>query len=152
MKPHWAVKYIGKPWGLGARGPDAFDCWGLVWWIQRYEFGRDIPSFPIPDPSVVGVVDPDWANKVAGVKHQLRDWVQVSEPNHDGDVVLMNGGHHAGIFLRQDSGMILHTMATSLRLPQTGSAVAQPLHSIRQLCFCRQLEFYHFNGLYPSPV
>lgn len=30
-KHEWAASVIGKPWRLHECGPDAFDCWGLVW-------------------------------------------------------------------------------------------------------------------------
>ena len=36
---------IGKPWRLGARGPDAYDCWGLV----REVMQRMRPGLPLPD-------------------------------------------------------------------------------------------------------
>jgi hypothetical protein len=36
---------IGKPWRLGARGPDAYDCWGLV----REVLQRMRPGLPLPD-------------------------------------------------------------------------------------------------------
>lgn len=36
---------IGKPWRLGARGPDAFDCWGLT----REVLQRMRPDKPLPD-------------------------------------------------------------------------------------------------------
>lgn len=45
--PHWAAEYIGRPWHAGARGPQAFDCWGLFLAIQRDHFGRDLPEIPV---------------------------------------------------------------------------------------------------------
>jgi hypothetical protein len=36
---------IGKPWRLGGRGPDAFDCWGVV----REVLQRMLPGLPLPD-------------------------------------------------------------------------------------------------------
>ena len=44
---HWATHYIGRPWHAGARGPEAFDCWGLFLAIQRGHFGRDLPEIPV---------------------------------------------------------------------------------------------------------
>ncbi len=43
---HWATHYIGLPWHAGARGPEAFDCWGLFLAIQRDHFGRELPEIP----------------------------------------------------------------------------------------------------------
>jgi cell wall-associated NlpC family hydrolase len=34
---------IGKPWRKGARGPDAFDCWGLVL-VLAERCGRTVPA------------------------------------------------------------------------------------------------------------
>lgn len=39
---------IGRPWVLGARGPDAFDCWGVVLELAR-RAGRVVP--------------PDWVSR-----------------------------------------------------------------------------------------
>ena len=36
---------IGRPWRLGGRGPDAYDCWGLV----REVLQRMRPGLPLPD-------------------------------------------------------------------------------------------------------
>src|SRR6187399_3217256 len=37
---------IGKPWRLGARGPDAYDCWGLVREVlQRMRPGEALPDW-----------------------------------------------------------------------------------------------------------
>ena len=44
---HWAVRTIGLPWVAGARGPDAYDCWGLFLAIQRCHFARDLPEIPV---------------------------------------------------------------------------------------------------------
>jgi cell wall-associated NlpC family hydrolase len=37
--------YIGKPYVLGARGPDAFDCWGLVCAIYEAQLGVTLPDW-----------------------------------------------------------------------------------------------------------
>lgn len=37
---------IGKPYVHGARGPDAFDCWGLCAEIYR-RMGRDLPDYAV---------------------------------------------------------------------------------------------------------
>jgi cell wall-associated NlpC family hydrolase len=41
---------IGKPYQLGARGPDAYDCWGLCVEIYR-RGGRKLPDFVSEDLS-----------------------------------------------------------------------------------------------------
>ena len=39
---HWATEYIGKPWERMARGPDTFDCWGLVYDIYKNKHGIEL--------------------------------------------------------------------------------------------------------------
>lgn len=35
---------IGKPWQVGGRGPNEFDCWGIVWWIYA-QGGKVLPDW-----------------------------------------------------------------------------------------------------------
>lgn len=35
---HWSDAYIGLPWKAYATGPDAFDCWGLVYDVLQKHF------------------------------------------------------------------------------------------------------------------
>ena len=44
---HWAEDLIGCPWVAGGRGPDAFDCWGLVRWCWGRHFGIEVPEIPV---------------------------------------------------------------------------------------------------------
>ena len=37
--------YIGLPYGNKGRGPDCFDCWGLVRWIAMQELGEEWPLY-----------------------------------------------------------------------------------------------------------
>lgn len=39
---------IGTPWILNAKGPDAFDCYHMVIYVQRYLYGRNIPEIIAP--------------------------------------------------------------------------------------------------------
>ena len=38
------VEFIGKPFEYGARGPDKFDCWGLVQALLRKD-GIEVPDY-----------------------------------------------------------------------------------------------------------
>ncbi len=38
-----AYKQIGKPYALGGKGPNAFDCSGLVWYCYKHA-GYNVPS------------------------------------------------------------------------------------------------------------
>lgn len=61
------VDLIGVPFEYGARGPGAFDCWGLVMEMYRRAHGRDLPDFRSPTEqermAVMGAMqmaDPRW--------------------------------------------------------------------------------------------
>lgn len=41
----WQADYIGKPWVWRARGPEAFDCWGLVCSAWRVLGGIALPDY-----------------------------------------------------------------------------------------------------------
>ena len=62
---------LGKPFRLGARGPDAFDCFGLVGWLYREVYGIEIP-----DPTHAGSV---------GRIHLLFDHGEIGTPS-PGDI------------------------------------------------------------------
>jgi hypothetical protein len=104
---HWAAAYIGKPWALGAEGPDAYDCWGLIAHVQRHRYGRDVPRLQIcaaqPSPE-------QW--------HTLDDlmrsgkWRRV-DIARDGDVMQMIGarGPHVGVVVQADGRLgLLHAV------------------------------------------
>lgn len=43
--PNWAEKYIGLEFESKGRGPDKFDCWGLVMVIYQQQFEITLPSY-----------------------------------------------------------------------------------------------------------
>ena len=104
--PHWAAELIGRPWHAGARGPDAFDCWGLFLAIQREHFGRDLPEIPVD------------ANDLRTVMTTFRDhperqrWVAVAQPAEGDAVLLRQSRHpvHVGVWLAVDGGGVLHAV------------------------------------------
>lgn len=94
---HWSSDYIGKPWELGAEGPNAFDCWGLARWVQERVYGRELPQLRIAqtDKTRLRVLldlmrNTGWVN--------LPDWQEMQ----DGDLLRMEGpaGAHIGVVVR----------------------------------------------------
>lgn len=85
--PHWACRYIGLPWQAGANGPDAFDCWSLVVWVQTYHFGRDLPDIPVAEGDL---------KRVASTfrDHPERKRWRLTEAPEQGDAVLMRQSRH----------------------------------------------------------
>ena len=104
--PHWAITYIGRPWHAGARGPQAYDCWGLFLAIQRVHFGRDLPEIPVD------------ANDLRTVMSTFRDhperqrWTTVTSPIEGDAVLLRQSRHpvHVGVWLDVDGGGVLHAV------------------------------------------
>ncbi|GAA2070237.1 C40 family peptidase [Williamsia deligens] len=82
-----AVTRIGSPYVYGAAGPSAFDCSGLVYWSYK-QAGKTIPRDSYG---------------------QLGGGTPVAESDlRPGDVIIMNGGSHAGIYV--GNGTIVHSL------------------------------------------
>lgn len=105
MKYQWLTRYIGKPYKLGSRGPDYFDCWGLLIAIFKNELNIDLPDFtsrsanPLQLESVFR----------ESISHcfELNLIEQCSRPQ-DMDIFIARrkrAAHHAGLFI---SGGLLH--------------------------------------------
>lgn len=101
---HWAAQYIGKPHVPGARGPDAYDCWGLLRAAYLMQFNIYLPSLP-------GI-----SSQTALVIHrQLTDaaneeWEEIDDP-FDGCAVAMSQSkayHHVGLYIAEGPGKVLH--------------------------------------------
>ncbi len=102
--PHFANKYIGRPWVAGAQGPDSFDCWGLVRFVLLHEYGYNVPPVNINPNNLRDVLSAFHADLA------FQAFVEVDKPQ-DGDVVLMRQAKnpvHAGIWLDVDGGGVLH--------------------------------------------
>jgi cell wall-associated NlpC family hydrolase len=66
----WA-DLLGKPWRKDARGPDAYDCAGLLLEIQR-RLGRAVPN---------------WTSDQSGLDAAAAQWERISDPR-PGDAIL----------------------------------------------------------------
>ena len=101
---HRAEELIGRPWEAGGRGPDAFDCWGLVRWCWGRHFAIEVPEIPVDAANLRAVL--------SGFRHhpERRRW-QAVERSCEGDGVLMRQSRHpvhVGIWLAVDGGGVLH--------------------------------------------
>lgn len=97
---------IGLPWLAGARGPEAYDCWGLFLAVQRQHFGRDLPQIPIDALNLRAVLD-------AFHGHPERQRWQPVRTAEEGDAVLMRQSRypvHIGVWLDIDGGGVLHAV------------------------------------------
>jgi cell wall-associated NlpC family hydrolase len=130
---HWATQYIGKKWVACGRGPEGFDCWGLVHWASREHYGRELPDFAL---------HPDHKAEVAKLMTEQAasgKWRRLASPE-DGCVVAMSSSamiHHVGIYLATDGGVILHAH-------ERYGVVAQTVNGLRTLGWTR-IEFYKWQ-------
>ena len=102
----WAAPYVGKPFELGARGPTAFDCWGLVRSIYNDILDIELPGYGEIDASDLRRVT---RQMIAG--RDAEPWKMVLEPQ-EFDVVVMGRytsrfPGHVGIMI--DDHRVLHT-------------------------------------------
>ena len=112
---HWAEKYIGKPWARSTRGPDTYDCWGLVQAIYSNEFGIELPE-PNCDASKFQSY-----SKAIETGRDHEEWCEQVTP-FEGCVVPMSQSrifHHVGIWLDIDGGVILHSYNGACVVAQT---------------------------------
>jgi cell wall-associated NlpC family hydrolase len=122
--------FIGRPYRIGARGPDAYDCWGLV----RAALGG--AGLVLPDYQAI-----DRAAIDASVAEQARSgaWQPVSDPC-PGDLLLLGPAPrrlwHIGLCT---SAGVLHTT------PSTGACV-QPLAVLRRSLLWRHVDAFRWVG------
>lgn len=101
---HWASELIGRPYKLGAQGPDAFDCWGFV----RYAF---IHHLGVPDMPQVHVGE---SNNFSTIRDSAAKsgWHPVATRSPlENDVVLMDSfiGKHIGLVAKANHKLgVLH--------------------------------------------
>lgn len=95
---HWAIKYLGKPYVLGADGPDAYDCWGLARVIFKERLGLDMPKISVRQ------------NTNASALKEIAcefGWGPVVDAPQEGDAVQMRGpiGRHIAVAVQSKRGI-----------------------------------------------
>ena len=136
MTPEEIRPYIGLPYELGANGPEAYDCRGLVCVVLRRHFARAVPDLPVgADLAAL------WSASVTSGA-----WESVAMPCH-GDAVVMRGGAdpHVGVYLEAAGPGILHAFAAA------GQVVWTPLDRVRMLGFGR-LSYVRCHAVAPLPA
>jgi cell wall-associated NlpC family hydrolase len=137
MTKHWAIDLIGTPWTPDGSGPDSFNCWTLVRWVQQHHFNRILPKIPIAGDDLTNLAR-------AFQNHQeRRRWLQVSDPC-EGDCVLLRQARypvHVGIWLETDGGGVLHCV-------RDAGVVFQKLSDLKRHGWSVE-GFYRFQGNTP---
>lgn len=134
---HFAQQYLSKKWEIGARGPDKFDCWGLVYWIYKQHFNVELPSYPCVDALNLKRV-----TQVVTSESEQKDWIKLREPNDNCVVALSkntNHLHHVGMYLDIDGGLVLHALDGC-------NVIAQPLKDLARTGWLR-VEFYKHRAM-----
>ncbi|MDF3837158.1 peptidoglycan endopeptidase [Cupriavidus basilensis] len=94
-------RYIGLPYLAGGRGPEAFDCWGLLLFVQGVHFGRRLPDLQMGD--AVASFEAYESRRASG------EWRTMARPVHGAPALMRAGMHpHVGTWLDVDSGGVLH--------------------------------------------
>ena len=129
--PAWCADISGKPFELGANGPDAFDCWGVVRWGMWHGYGVGLPSLD-------GLRDAETGDQLeAGIEACDGAWCAVDAADvREGDVLQFKGrglGMHVGLVV--SDGWMIHSMRGRggamdryRRHPWTGLLVAAYRH------------------------
>lgn len=98
---------IGKPWKLGAKGPEAFDCYYLVEHVQRDLFGRTMPTVEYAsDLSFKGIIRE--INKHVAAHADTWGYVEQRDAN-DGAIVIMGSavhGSHLGVWFARERAVL----------------------------------------------
>ena len=104
----WAAKYVGLAHAPRGRGPDGFDCWGLVREVYGREFGIELPDYL--DGFVRGGDEKRIGQLVREERQGWRTiWPGAEQPG-DGILLRVRGEPmHIGIVV--EPGTMLHVMA-----------------------------------------
>lgn len=112
---HWTEPFLAAGYARDGRGPTLFDCWGHFLWVQREQFGRELPAHATP-PSLGSIAKamPRWAGALG--------WSPVAEPA-DGDAVFMAHMKHA-----THIGTWASDLKSVLHCPEGGAVLHDAFH------------------------
>jgi cell wall-associated NlpC family hydrolase len=102
-----AIGLIGKPYRRLARGPDAFDCWGLYDYVLRMQFGV------IGLPNISFDHTESKALRTRFIRAVDAGEAEKTDKPFDGCATYMSRGRlpdHIGVYLSLDGGGTLHVL------------------------------------------
>lgn len=134
---HWAIDLIGKPFEKGGRGPNGFDCWGLVYWRYLTHYGIKLPDYFIEPEDHLAVCK---ALK-EGEMTPDRAWIHIETPIDNCGVGLSHNYifHHVGLWTNAGGGFVLHAH------PKSG-VIAQSVRALKAQGWSR-IEFYRHKDV-----
>lgn len=138
---HWCADLIGKPYRSRARGPEAFDCFGLCHYAWRTRFGLIVPDVGL---AIEGADQIQHALEQQGDGETSIDGMPVAEPR-EGDAVYMGTAYpeHIGLWVvAEGRGGVLHA------LRGVGVVLTRPNHVLHRSLKIRA--FHRPKGLCTS--
>lgn len=105
---HWAAPLIGKPYRELARGPDAFDCWGVNQYAWKELAGLDVPDVRLDAPRAFRSVMETGRCSAGSIEA-----FEVKRPRELDAVYLTcrTHPHHVGLWIEPDPiGGVLHAI------------------------------------------
>lgn len=123
---------IGRPFEDGARGPEAFDCWGLVAWV-----GARLHGYSLPDWDAVAS-ETDKVAAIARAEAESERWREIDEPA-EGAVCLMSGQGRLHIGIIEPGGPELGL----LHCAEGGGVQFHDLAQFRRFC---RMRFFEWAG------
>lgn len=121
---------IGRPYQVGADGPDMFDCYGLARHVLGEVYGVALP------PIARETAEPRAAARAILAHPERAAWERVSSAR-DGDLVLMGNidgrDFHLGVFVADGARrLVLHTDApTGVVADDWPTLLAKGFHNVR---------------------
>lgn len=102
----WWNKYIGAGFQIKGRGPDVFDCWGLLQWVYAHDHPAR-PALPGYEEFYEDTNDRDTLSQVIFEQRQAR-WREVTAPQEFDAVLLRMRGvpMHVGVVTKP--GHMIH--------------------------------------------
>lgn len=104
---HWSTPYVGLPWRDRGRGPEGWDCWGLVRLVYDERLGIALPSYDEAYPSSVEGAE---IERLIGRRREDGPWVEVSDPEPFDVILFRQGRHDSHVGLVVDRTHMLHMM------------------------------------------
>jgi cell wall-associated NlpC family hydrolase len=108
--PAWCAPYIGLPYENGARGPAAWDCWGILWKVLAEQFDIEIPRY-----EGIHWERNDPASRIEAAHHYRaeteQNWLPV-QPGEEraGDALALNiAGRPLHVGIVATAGWMLHS-------------------------------------------
>lgn len=121
---------VGTPYGEGSFGPDSFNCWGLLHYVQRHYFYRILPVVPIGNA--------DECAAIFGENVRAGSWERLAKPEHGCGALMREGVEpHVGVYLDCDGGGILHSV-------RGAGVIWTPAHLLQKAGYGKT-SYYRFN-------